>query len=108
MWAPEYEQNMEEKQLHLARLQDGIDRKKAHIEKTIQVCIQSGTYIHLPASPDMHEYGGIKDGISRKKAHIEKTLQGLVLLEPCIPLPADPDLHASIWLSGFPSNATPR
>lgn len=45
VWAPEYEQNTEEKQLHLARLQDGIDRKKAHIEKTIQVCIQSGTYI---------------------------------------------------------------
>jgi hypothetical protein len=45
VWAPEYEQNMEEKQLHLARLQDGIDRKKAHIEKTIQVCIQLGTCI---------------------------------------------------------------
>lgn len=44
VWAPEYEQNTEEKQLHLARLQDGIDRKKAHIEKTIQVCIQLGTY----------------------------------------------------------------
>ncbi|BDA48302.1 probable ATP-binding cassette sub-family F member 3 [Coccomyxa sp. Obi] len=31
----EYEQNAEEKQLHLARLQEGIDRKKAHIEKSI-------------------------------------------------------------------------
>ncbi|CAL8465918.1 g5454 [Coccomyxa elongata] len=32
----EYEQNAEEKQLHMARLQEGIDRKKAHIEKSIQ------------------------------------------------------------------------
>ncbi len=33
----EYEQNAEEKQQHKARLQEGIDRKKAHIEKSIQV-----------------------------------------------------------------------
>lgn len=55
---------------------------------------------HLPASPDMHEYGGIKDGINRKKAHIEKTIQVLVLCVPCIPLPAHPDMHASTqWVS---------
>ena len=32
----EYEQNALEKQQHILRLQEGIDRKKAHMEKSIQ------------------------------------------------------------------------
>ena len=32
----EYERNAQEKQQHMLRLQEGIDRKKAHMEKSIQ------------------------------------------------------------------------
>lgn len=33
----EYEKNAQEKQVHKTRLLEGIEKKKAHIEKTIQV-----------------------------------------------------------------------
>ncbi len=32
----EYERNAQEKQAHMERLQEGIERKKAHMEKAIQ------------------------------------------------------------------------
>lgn len=33
----EYERNAQEKQQHMLRLQDGLNKKRAHMEKSIQV-----------------------------------------------------------------------
>ena len=33
----EYERNAQEKQQHMQRLQDGLNKKKAHMEKSVQV-----------------------------------------------------------------------
>ncbi len=39
----EYERNAQEKQQHMQRLQDGLNKKKSHMEKSIQVSLSALT-----------------------------------------------------------------